>query len=93
LETLAIDLKEENITVSVINPGFVKTPLTAKNDFPMPFSLNVDSAAKIIFNGLTVKKAEISFPMLLTIPMKLLSLLPRTWWRKLGEKLKKQTQL
>jgi short-subunit dehydrogenase len=90
LETLAIDLTEENIMVSVINPGFVKTPLTAKNDFPMPFALEVGSAAEIIFNGLAAKKAEIDFPLRLTIPMKFMSILPRSWWRKLADKLKRK---
>ncbi|MEN9390872.1 MAG: hypothetical protein RL017_169 [Pseudomonadota bacterium] len=86
-ETLAITLKKENIAVSVINPGFVKTPMTAKNNFPMPFALEVDVAAKIIFKGLEARKAEIHFPYSLTIPMKLMSLMPRTWWRILGRKL------
>lgn len=89
LEALAIDLKDENIPVSVINPGFVKTPLTAKNDFPMPFAIEADAAAKIIFKGLTAKKVEIHFPLRLTIPMKLMSLLPRGLWRKIGQKFKK----
>jgi short-subunit dehydrogenase len=89
LETLAIDLIDENIPVSVINPGFVKTPLTAKNDFPMPFALEVNAAAKIIANGLAAKKTEIHFPLPLSIPMKLMSLLPRGLWRKIGRKFKK----
>ena len=93
LETLAIDLKEENISVSVINPGFVKTPLTLKNDFPMPFALDVDCAAEIIFKGLAAKKSEIDFPLRLTIPMKFMSLMPRSWWRILGGKLKRKNQL
>lgn len=89
LEALAIDLEPENITVSVINPGFVKTPLTAKNDFPMPFALDADKAAKIIAEGLAARKAEIHFPLSLTIPMKILSLLPRKLWRKFGQKFRK----
>ncbi len=89
LEALSIDLKSENIKVSVINPGFVKTPLTAKNDFPMPFALNTDQAVKIIKAGIAKQKAEIHFPFRLTLIIKLLSLLPRTWWRWFGQIFKK----
>jgi short-subunit dehydrogenase len=89
LETLAIDLVQDKILVSVVNPGFVKTPLTAKNDFPMPFALEVDAAVKIIKNGILRQKAEIHFPYRLTLIIKLLSLLPRSWWRILGQKFKK----
>lgn len=48
LDTLAIDLAKEKILVTTVNPGFVKTPLTAKNDFPMPFAIDVSTATKII---------------------------------------------
>ena len=89
LETLAIDLASEKILVTVVNPGFVKTPLTAKNDFPMPFALEVDAAVSIIKKGILNKKIEIHFPYRLTLIIKLLSLLPRSWWRVLGQKFKK----
>ena len=89
LETLAIDLIPEKILVTVVNPGFVKTPLTAKNDFPMPFALEVDEAVRIIKNGILRKKSEIHFPYHLTLIIKFLSLLPRSWWRILGQKFKK----
>lgn len=83
-ETLAIDLKNDNIDVTVVNPGFVETPLTKRNDFPMPFMVSANEATQIILEGIQERKTEISFPKKLTIPMKLLSLLPRTWWRKFG---------
>lgn len=89
LEALAIDLIDENITVSIINPGFVKTPLTDRNDFPMPFVITAEAAAKIIIKGIAAKKIEIHFPLRLTIPMKLLSLIPRKLWRRIGQKFKK----
>ena len=89
LETLAVDLKDENICVSVVNPGFVKTPLTAKNDFPMPFAVDVDTAVKYIKSGIEIRKAEIHFPYRLSFFIKLFGLLPRSWWRILAQKLKK----
>ncbi len=89
LESLAIDLAKENISVTVVNPGFVETPLTKRNDFPMPFLINVKEASEIIRKGIAKRKSEISFPKKLTLPIKLLSLLPRAWWRKVGQIFKK----
>ncbi len=88
LEALAIDLAQENILVTVVNPGFVKTPLTDKNDFPMPSIVDVSFAANAIMTGIKKRKTEIHFPYKLSIPIKLLSLLPRKWWRYLGRMLK-----
>jgi short-subunit dehydrogenase len=84
LENLAIDLAGEGFTVTTINPGFVKTPLTQKNDFPMPFMVDVATAITIIKSGIADKKTEIHFPYRLTLPMKFLALLPKPIWRKLG---------
>jgi short-subunit dehydrogenase len=86
-ESLAIDLPHINVTV--VNPGFVKTPLTDKNDFAMPFVVDVEKATDIIIKGIKNRDSEISFPLKLTIPMKILSILPRKWWRKLGLKFKR----
>lgn len=83
-ETLAIDLKAHNIDVTVVNPGFVETPLTKRNDFPMPFTVSVVEAAQVIIRGIEKRKPEICFPRRLTIPMKLLSFLPRNLWRRFG---------
>ena len=81
---MAIDLARENIFVTVVNPGFVKTPLTKRNDFSMPFLVNAEDASKIIIKGIAKRKVEICFPKKLTIPMKIFSMLPRLWWRKIG---------
>jgi short-subunit dehydrogenase len=89
LESLAIDLKSEGIIVTTINPGFVKTPLTAKNDFPMPFALEASQAAQIIYSGLMAKKIEIHFPWQLTLSIKMLSLLPKRLLRVIGQWFKK----
>ena len=80
LKSLAVDLKKENIDVSLICPGFVKTPLTDKNDFPMPFCMDVEEASQRIRQGLAKRKAEIHFPKRLTWPLKALSLLPTKAW-------------
>lgn len=62
LQGLQADLKEENIAVSIVCPGFVATPLTAKHKFHMPFLLQPEQAAKIIVKGIVKQKAEIAFP-------------------------------
>ena len=56
------ELKANNISLSVINPGFVKTRLTAKNKFPMPFLMSPEKCAAIIVKGLEKNKSRISFP-------------------------------
>ena len=75
-ETLRADLVHEGIDIRIVSPGFVKTPLTDKNDFPMPFLLSVDNAANRIVKGLASNVFDIHFPKRFTISLKFLSLLP-----------------
>jgi len=76
-ESLYFDFKKYNVRISLISPGFIKTPLTDKNVFPMPFIKSPEFAAEKIFNGLTKSKAfEIHFPKALTLFLKLLRILP-----------------
>ena len=66
-----------NVKVSLINPGFIKTPMTDKNDFSMPFLMMPNKAADIIFKDLTKgKKFEITFPKFFVSLLKLLRILP-----------------
>jgi len=80
-KTLSIDLAPHNIDVSVINPGFVKTPLTDKNDFDMPGMVDTEQAAKAIIKGLDKRKHTINFPTTFTIVLSLIASLPFSWWR------------
>ena len=75
-EVLRLELAPHNIKVSLINPGFVDTPMTAVNKFPMPFKLTALDAAERIVKGLSQPKFEIAFPWQLVLPLKLLRLLP-----------------
>lgn len=75
-ECLRMDLQHEGIDVRVISPGFVKTPLTDKNDFPMPFRISAADAAIEIDDGLKGKGFDINFPKRFTFSLKFLSLLP-----------------
>jgi short-subunit dehydrogenase len=70
-ECLKTDAARFGIDISVINPGFVETPMTAENTFPMPFLVKVDDAADIIIKGLERKKFEIAFPWQLVTLLKL----------------------
>jgi len=70
------ELKRNNINLSVINPGFVKTRLTDKNNFKMPFLISSKDAASLIFQGLIKRKFEIHFPKKMTFFLKVLQFLP-----------------
>jgi len=70
-------LKPDGIAVSIIFPGFVKTPLTDVNSFPMPFLMDVEKAAEIIKRGVDGKKPFIAFPWPMHILCWLLGALPR----------------
>lgn len=77
LETMRTELAPKKIIVRMIAPGFVKSDLTDKNDFPMPFLLETDDAAKRIFYGLTgSERFEIAFPRRMVWLMKTLRWLP-----------------
>ena len=76
-ESLYFDFKRYNVRVSLVSPGFIKTPMTDKNDFKMPFLKTTEYAAEKIYDGLINKKNfEIHFPKSLTLILKILSLLP-----------------
>ena len=75
-ETLYTDLKPHGIGVSVVNPGFVETPLTAANQFRMPALITPAQAAQAILRGWARGEFEIHFPKRFTHGMKMLRLLP-----------------
>lgn len=75
-ETLYLDLHEVGIGVSVINPGFVRTPMTADNDFAMPALLTPEQAARAMVDGWHRGQFEIHFPKRFTLWLKLLRHLP-----------------
>lgn len=86
LESLRTDLQDTNVLIQTVSPGFVKTPMTDVNTFPMPFIISADKAAKIIVKGIEKKKAEIVFPTPMAISMKLSRLVPASIWPKLFKK-------
>ena len=90
-ESIYFDFKKFGVRVSIISPGFIKTSLTEKNEFPMPFLKTVDYAADKIFNGLVKSNAfEIHFPKGLTLTLKFLRILPIKVYLFLVDKLVKR---
>jgi NAD(P)-dependent dehydrogenase (short-subunit alcohol dehydrogenase family) len=79
-ETLYLDLKADGVGVSVINPGFVETPLTAGNHFTMPGLITPAQAAQAILKGWAQGRFEIHFPKRFTWWMKALRVVPNRWY-------------
>lgn len=75
-ESLKPELESEGVEMTLINPGFVDTPLTRKNSFPMPFLIDTDEAVQAIMSGLERDRFEIVFPWQMALLMKLLGSLP-----------------
>jgi NAD(P)-dependent dehydrogenase (short-subunit alcohol dehydrogenase family) len=82
-KSLRVDLASHNIDVTLVHPGFVKTPLTDKNDFEMPFLITSDEAASRIIVGVEKRKNYLHFPKRLTLLLKLLSFLPSSVWKSI----------
>ncbi len=90
-ESIYFDFKKFGVRVSVVSPGFIKTPLTDKNEFPMPFLKTPEYAAEKIYNGLVKGNAfEIHFPKGLTLTLKFLRILPYRLYLFLVDKLVKR---
>ncbi len=86
LHSLCTDLQEE-VAVTVVYPGFVETPLTAKNDFPMPFMVSADKAASIILTKAESRPLTIAFPLRLHLLLRTMAFFSRLWYQVLAPKL------
>ncbi|MEE2757546.1 MAG: SDR family NAD(P)-dependent oxidoreductase [Myxococcota bacterium] len=76
LESLRIELQSTEVSVTTICPGFVKTPLTARNHHPMPFILELDDATRRIVRAMAKKRTEYAFPWPLAFTVKLARFIP-----------------
>ena len=86
-ESLHFEMKRKNVRVSLVSPGFIKTPMTDKNDFLMPMIKSAEFAAEQIYKGLVKKNNfEIHFPKAFTYIMILLRILPNSIYFKIIEK-------
>ena len=85
-ESLNFEMKRKNVRVTLVSPGFIKTPMTDQNDFPMPFIKSAEFAAEQIYVGLVKKNSfEIHFPKTFTFIMKILQILPNWIYFRLVE--------
>ena len=90
MKTLQISLAPQDISVSLVVPGFVETPMTKQNDFPMPFIQTPKQASQAIRDGIASGHDVIEFPKKLTLPLKVLGTLPDLVWQQVGSKLSKK---
>jgi|WetSurMetagenome_2_1015567.scaffolds.fasta_scaffold07471_3 short-subunit dehydrogenase len=86
LESLRIELKKYNVKVVTVKPGFVKTAMTDKNEFKMPYLMSVEQGSRIIIDGLKKDKRIIEFPWQTTIGAKVLRMMPTKWFEYLASK-------
>lgn len=85
LESLRVEMKNYNVKVITIKPGFVKTPMTDKNKFKMPLLIPASKAANIIVSGIEKEKSIIEFPFLTAIGSKLLRIIPDFIFDKIAD--------
>ena len=86
-EVLRLELSQHNIVVSLVNPGFVETPMTASNTFPMPFMLTSEDAVERILRGLASGRFEVAFPWQLVVLLKTLRIMPNWLFLRIGSRL------
>ncbi|WP_036554136.1 SDR family NAD(P)-dependent oxidoreductase [Nocardioides insulae] len=84
LEGLRAALRRYGVRVTTVSPGFVRTPMTRDNDFPMPFIVEPEEAALAIVEGLRRRRTEIVFPLPMAILMKTARVLPVRAWAALS---------
>lgn len=89
-ESLKIEMEPKNIDIKLLSPGFVRTPLTDKNDFSMPMIIEPEEAAKAITKGLLSTNFEIHFPKKFTWIMKALRILPTSVYFFLSRKMRER---
>ena len=86
-EVLRLELQPHGIVVSLVNPGFVETSMTAVNEFPMPYIIKAEDAANRILKGLARGSFEIAFPWPLVTMLKLLRLMPNGLYLRVAGRL------
>ncbi|MFC3122079.1 SDR family NAD(P)-dependent oxidoreductase [Agaribacter flavus] len=82
-KSFAVDLAKKNIRVKTLSPGFIKTPLTDKNDFDMPMCISASEAAKYAYKGIFSGKSSIYFPFRFSLFLRVLGLLPEYFQHKI----------
>lgn len=81
VQALRVDTTSTPLKLSLVRPGFANTEMAAQNDFAMPFILDMDTAVRIIIDGIRKQKAMIDFPRRLSWPLRVLGLFDGVWCR------------
>ncbi len=84
LESLRADARRSGVQITVVEPGFVRTPMTDRNHFPMPFMVDVDAAARLILEGVAAGEPQLRFPWPMAAVMQVLSALPASLYDRLS---------
>jgi short-subunit dehydrogenase len=84
MESMRVDLRKTRVRATTIYPGFVKTEMTAKNKFPMPFLMELDDAVKVMVRGLARGAKTIAYPLPLVAMVKTLHALPRGMYEQMA---------
>ena len=87
LEALRAALGRHGVRVTTVCPGFVRTEMTEDNEFPMPFIIDADEAARAVADGLERRRTEIVFPLPMAATMKLARLVPVGLWGALTSRM------
>ena len=82
-KSFEVDLAHTGVKVQTLSPGFVTTPLTDKNDFPMPMVISAQAAAEYMLKGIFTERASVYFPRRFSFIVRLLNMLPEGLQRKL----------
>ena len=86
LDSLRCDLVGD-MDVTVVYPGFIKTPLTDKNDFPMPFLMTAEKAAEVILKKSSKRPLKISFPLRLHLLLQAMKVMPGLWYNTIAARM------
>lgn len=83
MESTRVELNGTGVTAGVINPGFIRTEMTADTPMKMPFLMDADEAARRIADALEQRRAELNFPWQMTLFMRILRVVPRSVYEKM----------
>jgi len=86
LEALRAELGPEGIAVTCVNPGFIRTPLTDRHEFDMPFLMDAEPAARRILGAIRKRKAVYDFPWRMSMLSRVLRWMPRSWFDRVARK-------
>ncbi|GAC28840.1 SDR family NAD(P)-dependent oxidoreductase [Brumicola pallidula] len=92
-KSFEVDLAHKGIQVQTLTPGFVKTPLTDKNDFPMPMVISAEAAAKYMLKGIFSSRSNVYFPRRFSFIVRLLNFLPEGLQKRICIKMRQQPKI